>query len=75
MMNQLYHHVAAVFEIITAWLRFLELRGLIAAKVRARTLAELAGLADHLRRAFDDFDGDAAPRQACAGWCRDEGKE
>jgi hypothetical protein len=75
MMNQLYYHAAAAFEVIPAWLRFLELRGLIDAKVHARTLSELARLADHLRRAFDDFNGDSAPRQACAGWRRGEGKE
>jgi hypothetical protein len=75
MMNQLYYRAAAVFEIIPAWLRFLELRGLIDAEMRARTLSDLAGLADHLCRAFDNFDGDRAPRQACAGWRRGEGKE
>ena len=75
MMNQLYYRAAAAFEIIPAWLRFLELRGLIDAEVRARTLSELAGLADHLRRAFDNFNEDPAPRQACAGWRRGEGKE
>jgi hypothetical protein len=75
MMNQLYYHAAAAFEVIPAWLRFLESRGLIDAEMRARTLSDLAGLADHLRLAFDNFDGDPAPRQACAGLRRGEGKE
>ena len=74
-MNQLYYHAAAAFEVIRARLRFLESRGLIDAEMRARTLSDLAGLADPLRRAFDNFDGDPAPRQACAGWHCGEGKE
>ena len=75
MMNQLTYHAAAAFEVIPAWLRLLESRGLIDAEVRARTLRELAGLADQRRRALDNFDGDSAPHHACAGWRRGEGKE
>jgi len=74
MMSQLYYRAAAAFEIIPAWLRFLELRGLIDAEMRAEALSGLAGLADNLRRAFDHFIGDPAPRQACAGW-REKARE
>jgi hypothetical protein len=75
MMSQLYYRAAAAFEIIPAWLRFLELRRLIDAEMRAEALSGLAGLADDLRRAFDNCYGDPALRQACTGWRRDEGKK
>jgi len=75
MLNQLYYRAAVAFEIIPAWLCFLESSGLIDAEVRARTLRDLAGLADDLRRAFDNFGGDPSPRRACEEWRRGDGKK
>jgi len=50
MWNQLYYCASALFEIIPAWLLFLEGRRLIDAEVRAETLRSLAGLANSMRR-------------------------
>jgi len=75
MLNQLYYRAAAAFEIVPAWLRFLELRGLIDAEVRAQTLSDLAGLADALRRAFDNFGRDPSLRRECEEWRRGDGKK
>jgi hypothetical protein len=74
MMNQLYHRAAALFEIIPAWLRFLETRRLIDAEARARTLGDLARLADHLRRVFKNFTDDPGPLQALEGWREEAAK-
>lgn len=68
MMNQLYYRTAAFFEIIPAWLRFLESCGLIDAEARARAIGSLAGLAGTLDRILDKFRADPAPRQACERW-------
>ena len=43
-MSGRYYEAVATFELIPAWLRFLESRQLIDADQRARTLQELRGL-------------------------------
>src|SRR5438132_10589065 len=45
-LNPLHYRVAAAFEIVPAWLRFLELRGLIDADEAAWGIRDLAGMAD-----------------------------
>jgi hypothetical protein len=68
MMNQLHHRAAALFEIIPPWLRFLESHNLIDAETRVRAIEQLAPLADELRRIFDKFPDDPAPRMALESW-------
>ena len=74
MINQLYHRAAAFFEIIPAWLRFLETRRLIDAEVRARALGDLAYLADDLCNAFENYPDDPSPRRALEAWRAEAGK-
>ena len=64
MMNQLHHRAAALFEIIPAWLRFLELRGLIDAATRVHTLNELMPLVESLSRILASSPDDPAPLHA-----------
>ncbi len=68
MMNQLYHRTSALFEIIPAWLRFIELHGLIDAETRIQTLGDLIPLAENLRRIFSQYTDDPGPCQAMDGW-------
>jgi hypothetical protein len=74
MMSQLHHRAAAFFEIIPAWLRFLETRRLIDAEVRVRALGDLAYLADDLRRAFENYLDDPSPGRALDAWRAEAGK-
>ncbi len=71
MMNQLYHRTAALFELIPAWLRFLEIKRLIDAETRTRTIGSMAYLADMLCEVFDTYRDDPAPGRALHLW-RDE---
>ncbi len=68
MMNQLYHRTSVLFEIIPAWLRFIEMHGLIDAEARMQTLGDLIPLADHLRKIFSQYTDDPGPCQALDGW-------
>jgi len=67
-LNQLYYRAAATFEIVPAWLRFLESRGLIAAAERASALRDLEGLAEALLKVFNNYTDDPTPRQALERW-------
>lgn len=60
-LNPLHYRVAATFEIVPAWLRFMESRGLIDADERARGIRDLAGMSDDLRPAFEKFPDPALP--------------
>jgi hypothetical protein len=68
MINQLYHRASALFEIIPAWLRFLEMHRLIDAEARTQTLSHLAPLAGSLGRIFNKYIDDPGPCQALNGW-------
>ena len=57
-MNGLYHIAAALFEIIPAWLRFLESRGLIDTDRHARTLEEIRPLHADLLRLMKSYRDD-----------------
>jgi SEC-C motif len=70
MMNQLYHRASVLFEIIPAWLRFIEMHGLIDAEARMQTLGGLVPLADHLRKIFSQYTDDPGPHQALHGWAK-----
>jgi hypothetical protein len=68
MMNQLYHRTSALFEIIPAWLRFIEMHGLINAETRRQTLGDLIPLAERLGGIFNQYTDDPGPCQAIDGW-------
>ena len=57
-MNGLYHTAAALFEIVPAWLRFLESRGLIDADRQAKTVEELRPLHADLLRLMESYRDD-----------------
>jgi hypothetical protein len=63
-MNQLYHRAAAFFEIIPAWLRFLELQGLIDAGMSRECLADLTEIKDVLSEVLAECDSDPSPHQS-----------
>ena len=67
MLNCLYHPAAALFEVMPAWLRFLESRGLIDADRCAKTVEELRPLHAELLRLWESFTEDPAPVPGGAG--------
>lgn len=70
-LNQLYYHAAAVFELLPAWLRFLESRQLIDAAVRVQALRDLESLLDPLCQVCNNFADDPTPHQALLRWRED----
>jgi len=68
MMNQLHHRAAALFEIIPAWLRFLEMRGLIDTSIRLKALDQMKPLAESLCRILASYPDDPAPLRALKRW-------
>jgi hypothetical protein len=75
MFNNLYHTAAALFEIIPAWLRFLETRGLIDAAQRRKTLEELRPLHASVLRLWESFRNDPSLYRAAQAWPEDAAKE
>lgn len=69
------YEVAATFELIPTWLRFLETRGLIDAEQRRRTLSELSGLDMELKKTWQLFPGDPALLQGTEQWRANAGLE
>jgi hypothetical protein len=67
-LNGLYHTAAALFEMVPAWLRFLELRGLIDAQQHARTLKELQPLHTSMLRLVESYREDPALLHALQKW-------
>jgi hypothetical protein len=67
-MNPQPHEAAATLELIPAWLRFLESRGLIDAATRANALRELSGLSSELAELLDKLSADPAPSRALREW-------
>jgi hypothetical protein len=61
------YRIAATFELLPAWLRFLESRGLIDADRREQTLGELSALGHALRAMFAKYHADPALQQAVRG--------
>ena len=64
---------AATFELVPAWLRFLELRGLIDAEQRTQTLSELRGLATDLHKVWEKHTADPALELGIARWQENAG--
>ncbi len=73
-LNGLYHRAAAVFEILPAWLRFLEVKGLIDADRRARTVAELRPMHATVLTMWEKFRDDPALFRAAQAWPEDAAK-
>jgi hypothetical protein len=67
------HKGAVMFELIPAWLRFLESRDLIDADQLVRTLDELADLVPHLADIWGKFSSDPAVRLAAERWRENAG--
>jgi hypothetical protein len=61
------YRIAATFELLPAWLRFLEMRGLIDADRREQTLGELSALGHALKTIFAKYQADPALQQAVRG--------
>ena len=66
-MSARYHQAGATFELVPAWLRFLESRHLIDADQRARTLQELRGLDTELLKVLKTH-ADPALARALEQW-------
>ncbi|MBT9149131.1 MAG: hypothetical protein DDT27_00553 [Dehalococcoidia bacterium] len=62
------YKVAATFELLPAWLRFLESRQLIDAQQREKTLHELQGLAIELIKVWKRYPGDPALQREMERW-------
>ncbi|HSN73569.1 MAG TPA: hypothetical protein VL334_00605 [Anaerolineae bacterium] len=62
------HRLAALFEMLPAWLRFLESRGLIDADQHAQSLSELGDLAASLVEFWHSYSSESAPRLAAERW-------
>jgi hypothetical protein len=75
LLNQLYYHAAAVFELLPAWLRFLESRHLIDAALRVQTLRDLESLLEPLCQVGSNFADDPTLHQALLRWREDAAQE
>lgn len=62
------YKVAATFEIMPFWLRFLETRQLLSAPLREKTVHELRQLVAHLRELFRKMSADPALHAAVNTW-------
>jgi hypothetical protein len=74
MFNNLYHTAAALFEVIPAWLRFLESRGLIDADRRRKTVEELRPLHAQLLRLWETYPQDPTLSRTAQAWPADAAK-
>ena len=73
-LNALYHRAAALFEVVPAWLRFLESRGLIDAETRTRVVADLRPLHAQLLKVWESFRDDPTLLRAAQQWPADAAK-
>ena len=67
-MNPQYYDVAATMELIPAWLRFLESKGLLETELRESTLEELNELRATLLKLFQSDRSDPALAASLASW-------
>ena len=67
-MNGLHHIAAALFEIVPAWLRFLESRGLIDNDRHAKTVEELRPLHADLLKLMKSYTDDPTLFHALQRW-------
>src|SRR5262249_24619837 len=73
-LNGLYHTAAALFELMPAWLRFLESRRLIDAERRMKTVEELLPLHAQLLQVWTNYKDDPALLRAAQAWPADATK-
>jgi hypothetical protein len=73
-LNSLYHVVAALFELMPAWLRFLETRHLIDAQRRLQTVEELRPLQVTLVGVWEKHTDDPTMYRAVQAWPADAAK-
>ncbi len=71
LLNQLYYHAAAVFELIPAWLRFLESHHLIDTALRVQTLRDMERLVESLCQVCGNYADDPTLHQALLRWRED----
>jgi hypothetical protein len=67
------YKAAAIFELLPAWLRFLESRGLIDPQQHAKTLHELDGMAADMVKVLSNYPSDPALRLAAERWRENAG--
>ncbi len=67
-MNPLQHQVAATFELMPAWLRFLESKGLLESELHATALKELGKLQATLCKLFQSDRSDPALFENLSSW-------
>ena len=75
MMNGLYHSAAALFQVMPAWLRFLESRRLIDAGTRTTVAADLLPLQATLMRIWEKHTDDPTLYRRGQVWPADAAKE
>ena len=66
--NPQWYKVAATFELVPAWLRFLELRGLIDAERHTQSRQELEAILPSLRQLWEQHLEDPSLRQSLQAW-------
>jgi hypothetical protein len=69
-----HHLAAALFEVMPAWLRFLESRRLIDPDRRVKTVEELGPLRDSVLRMWEKYAEDPALYRAALAWPEDAAK-
>ncbi|MFQ5796945.1 MAG: SEC-C metal-binding domain-containing protein [Candidatus Bipolaricaulia bacterium] len=67
-LNPQRYKATATFELVPAWLRFLESRWLIDTQRREKTLQGLQGLDSDLRKVWEHYPDDPAPLQELERW-------
>jgi hypothetical protein len=74
-LNGLYYRGAATFEVIPAWLRFLQTRGLIDAERRRRTVQQLMPVQADLLKCWENSAESAVLYRAAQAWPEDAARE
>jgi hypothetical protein len=75
MLGQQPYRAAALMELTPAWMRFLELQGLVDAEMRRQALRDLSPLADELLKIYKQGLRDRALCDAMERWKWDAGKD
>jgi hypothetical protein len=70
----LHHRAAALFDVVPAWLRFLESRRLLDAETRTRVVANLLPLQAQVLRLWESFGDDPTLARAAQQWPADAAK-
>jgi hypothetical protein len=68
LINPQNYKAAATFELVPAWMRFLESRQLIDSQQRVKTLTELHGLDKELLKIFENYPSDPALQLGMKRW-------